>query len=94
MTRDEHRTQCIAAMENAYIRNLGKSPVLREYLTILLDSLSTAGVRVVPVEATEEMERAGYQAATYDDLDAGRYKYIFAAMAARGDLTNPQEKKP
>lgn len=53
--------------------------------TQLLDSLRGVA-RVNPIEATEEMIEAGYNAFFTPDK--------WKAMSARGDLTNPPDTKP
>jgi hypothetical protein len=90
MTRDEARAKCIKAMEAVARSDTGLpwTPLL----TRAFDALATAGVRVVPAEATEEMISAEE---TLREHHPGRPPAAtFAAMATIGDLTNPPEKKP
>ncbi len=92
MTRDEHRAKCIEAMKAAYVTRVAAGDW--EFVDLMLavfDSLANAGVRVDPVEATEEM-----RAASMWKQPKHRY-YVdeeWRRMSAAGDLTNPPEGKP
>lgn len=92
MTRDEHRAKCIEAMIEA-------GPQASSYLnwkkimTAAFDAIRTADARVDPVEATEEMIEAGELAAGAK-WSGHPVVFIFSAMSAAGDLTNPPEGKP
>ena len=91
MTRDEHRAKCIVSIGAA----LFHSSELRtqdEVAAAALDALPTAGARVVPIEATEEMVLAvtGHECR----LTTSMAREVWRRMSAVGDLTKPPEEKP
>ena len=102
MTRGEHRATCIEAMRAAYRTELNSDGRAEERqgglraMTAAFDSLH--GIAFVdPIEATEEMieEGADMMSGLVSEGREGRAAVkIFAAMAARGDLTNTPEEKP
>jgi len=57
--------------------------------TLAFDALRSAGVRVVPMEATEDMLEAAWESIIAEDG-----KEAWKDMSAAGDLTNPPEQKP
>lgn len=73
MTKDELRKQCIGAIK----RSLTNRISLHEDAEAAFDALHGL-VRVVPIEATEEMNQVYWRSS------AGK---LFDAMAAAGDLT-------
>ena len=97
MTRDEHRAKCIEVMARTWLKrrgydiDSGDNPslawILRQTIDELVevfDALPTAGVRVVPIEATREMiDAASKTKRPWADC--------FELMAAAGDLTNDPE---
>ena len=94
MTRNDHRAQCIEAMEEAfYKRSSGTPTSVYDCMSAAFDSLH--GIAVVnPIEATNEMIRAGVviledEPHAYSDAIS-----CWNAMSAAGDLTNLPEKKP
>jgi hypothetical protein len=98
MTRDDHRAQCIEAMAAGMYGKGWDGPaekmpgekmkdVWRNYARRAFDSLRTAGARVNPVKATEEMLTAARNYFS-DPLTA------YETIAAAGDLTNQPEQKP
>jgi hypothetical protein len=99
MTRDEHRAACIKAMAIAWLSKRGYPEtdvpdwLMRQTIeeqTAALDALRSAGARVVPIEATEEMIDAAYLP---ESPRRGASREIWDAMSAAGDLTNPPEGK-
>lgn len=97
MTRDEHRKECAQAlMDGAAKAGLIVFP--NEETTGLgvflaaFDSLRSAGARVVPVEATEEMIKAGLRVFALWEDDPADYsaenlmKALLRAMSRVGDL--------
>ena len=88
MTRDQLRQKCIDAMKIA-VPSAVRAEIaewwLDEILNDLFDSLHGL-VRVVPIEATEEMLQEWYNSWS-PSSDA---KDAFNAMAAAGDLTRPK----
>ena len=79
MTRDEHRANCAAQIFCTMIV-LVYPDATDEEANAILDSLRFAGVRVVPITATDRM------------IDAGPSEHAISfweAMSAAGDLTNP-----
>jgi hypothetical protein len=91
MTRDEHRAKCIEAIKTCHqtfeIGYFGDFQAAR-----ILDSIHGIALVCSP-EVTAEMDAAGTgsleKIGDADTLIAG----IFLAMAAAGDLTNPQEPR-
>jgi hypothetical protein len=89
MTNDEHRKACIEAMEEAfYKRTSGEPTSIYEAMIAVFDSIRTAGVRAVPIVATEEMMRVS------DVLCEGLLftdtlpiDEMWIAMSSAGDLT-------
>ena len=102
MTRNEARAKCIEAgttaiLQKRYglrdIRSNGDIvKITRDEFTAAFDALPLADVRVVPVEATEEMVEAA--ARDWDGRMSARSSGVWGAMSATGDLTNPPETKP
>lgn len=91
MTRDEHRAKCIEAIRAAFEAandDQQRFPLLDDCWAAAFDALPSAGARVDPVEATEEMMKAAR------DARPSTIWYMWLAMSAAGDLTNPPEGKP
>jgi hypothetical protein len=94
VTRDDHRAECIEAMETGYwkrweVPSQGDASV-REMLTAAFDALPTAGAYVVPCEATEEM-----LSALFKERPFHAYRpEVYSILVAAGNLANPPEKKP
>lgn len=91
MTRDEYRKSCIEAMARALKLDssslfLAGENYWKAQATAAFGSLPTAGVRVVPIEATKEMIRAGLKVRP-------TVRETWDAMSAAGNLCNPPEGK-
>jgi hypothetical protein len=85
--RDEHRAKCFEAMECAWPASVRVPP--REALIAAFDALHGIA-RVNPIEATEEMVKAG----RFADTNEGYYfSELWRAMSITGDLTDPPEGK-
>ena len=85
MNSAEHRARCIEAIETVLLKRFGYGwPLLDVIATEIFDALHGIA-RVVPTEATPEMELAAIKA------PIGR---TWHDMSAAADLTNPPEGKP
>lgn len=82
MTRDEHRAKCINEM--AF-----RSGIDYDEAEVAFDSLHGLA-RVVPIEATEEMIKAG-MAVLVPTMQPIVAEEVFHAMVAAGDLSNGPE---
>ena len=98
MTLAEHRAKCIEAIAACIYGKKWNELVEKDhwlnYAAEILDSLPTAGVRVNPIEATEEMIEASYakERQIVGALAYGlNHSLIFETMSAVGDLTKPPE---
>lgn len=96
MTRDEQRKACIEAMKAGYLRYREPKDIgeffdsFNAAFTAAFDALPSAGVRVVPIGATNEMLNAAYR--FQPDMEP-YYIGTWDAMSAAGGLTNPPETK-
>jgi len=108
MTSDEYRAKCIEAEAIAAFERYNDSPWIcasedeKKHwiwtMTAAFDSIHGIA-RVVPIEATEEMVKAGSSAlvrweSSNDPYSANCVTAVYKAMSAAGRLTSPPEKKP
>jgi hypothetical protein len=89
MTRYEQRAKCIEAIKRAYIAAYGLGGVDAAFAAAF-DSLHGIA-RVVPIEATEDMQHSG---SIMIDGTWSEARMCYEEMTAIGVITNPPEGKP